>query len=188
MSITGVLLAIAGTLVSTWVGWGAYIIYTTERPPYTVLEKLVSNVEIRQYQNQTWIRTSYDSDNSSFRTLASYIFGSNKDKKTIAMTAPVITGQHMAFILPSEMARDNAPEPDGQPIQFISMSARKVATLRFSWITTPERVARKTKFLLKMLQQKGIITKGEPFLMRYNDPWTPPFMRRNEIGIEVTND
>jgi len=46
-------------------------------------------------------------------------------------------------------------------------------------------VEKKTAELLDMLREKGIETKGTPFLMRYNDPWTPPFLRRNEVAIEV---
>lgn len=47
------------------------------------------------------------------------------------------------------------------------------------------RVEDKTIELIKTLQNNNIETKGQPFLMRYNDPWTPPFLRRNEVAIEV---
>jgi hypothetical protein len=39
-----------------------------------------------------------------------------------------------------------------------------------------------------MKSMNGIATKGRPFLMRYNDPWTPPFLRRNEVAIEISTD
>lgn len=179
------LIAIGGVLSGLWTGWGFYVIYSTERPTYSLVKKLSSEIEIRQYEEQSWIKTKYDNDDGSFRTLASYIFGQNKEKKSVPMTAPVITGQYMAFILPVGLTELNAPQPDGQPIEFAYVSARQLATLRFSWLTSPERVARKIDELLSALRTHGIQTEGEPFLMRYNDPWTPPFMRRNEVAIEV---
>ena len=62
---------------------------------------------------------------------------------------------------------------------------RKLATLRFSWTTSRERVERQTERLMAVLRANGVRTKGQPFLMRYNDPATPPFMRRNEVAVEV---
>ncbi len=168
-----------------WVGWGSYVILTTERPPYKVLRQLTSRVEIRQYDAQTWISTDYASDDSSFRVLASYIFGQNREGKKVAMTAPVITDERMVFILPAGVTPSNAPTPDGQSIEFVEVPQRKLATLRFSWTTPEERVEKKTEQLIDVLRANGVRTKGTPFLMRYNDPGTPPFMRRNEVAIEV---
>ena len=67
------------------------------------------------------------------------------------------------------------------------MAPRQVAALKFSWLTGSKRVEKKTEELLSVLRERGLQTQGEPFLMRYNDPWTPPFMRRNEVGIVVKN-
>ena len=78
-----------------------------------------------------------------------------------------------------------APTPDGQSIDFTRVPARRLATLQFSWWTTTERVETKTKVLFETLEANGIETVGRPFLMRYNDPWTPPFVRRNEVPFEV---
>lgn len=179
------LVSIAGILFTLWMGWGLYVIYTTERPPYKVIESLSSNVEIRQYEEQTWISTAYASDNASFPVLGSYIFGQNVDGAQIAMTAPVITDQRMSFILPTNMSKVDAPAPAGQAIEFTTVPARQLATLSFSWLTPPDRVARKTTELMNALQASGIRPADQPFLMRYNDPWTPPFLRRNEVAVEI---
>lgn len=168
-----------------WMGWGLYIITTTERPGYEVLRELAPSVEIRQYEAQTWIATDYEGDDSSFRVLASYIFGGNREGRKVAMTAPVITDERMVFILPAGMKRADAPTPEGQPIEFTEVPPRRLATLQFGWTTSDDRVAKKTDELLELLARDGAVTRGEPFLMRYNDPWTPPFMRRNEVAIEV---
>jgi hypothetical protein len=165
--------------------WGLYVIYSTERPCYEVAQSLSSQVEIRQYEEQTWISTPYKTDDLSFSILASYIFGGNKEGEKVSMTAPVITDQQMSFILPKGISKRNAPTPDGQTIDLTTVPARKLATLTFSWFTPRSRVEKKTVELLNILEKNNIQTKGQPFLMRYNDPWTPPFLRRNEVAIEV---
>jgi hypothetical protein len=185
MKILMIITAVLGLLLALWMSWGGYVIYTTERPPYQILQSLSSRAEIRQYEAQTWISTDYMTDDSSFRILASYIFGGNRENQRVAMTAPVITDDKMAFILPAGVTRESAPRPDGQAIEFMEVPPRKLATFRFSWTTSPERVKSKTDELIVLLEENGIRTSGQPFLMRYNDPWTPPFMRRNEIAIEV---
>lgn len=175
----------AGALLALWVGWGLYVIYSTERPPYAVVEKLSPDVEIRRYAQQTWITTASATDDGAFRVLASYIFGGNEEGEKIAMTAPVISGREMAFILPGNLSPEEAPTPAGQAIDFTTVPARRLATLRFSWGTPRDRVQAKTASLLSLLREQGIETVGAPFLMRYNDPWTPPFLRRNEVAIQV---
>lgn len=185
MKTPALIAAVAAVPLALWVGWGAYVTYTTEQPPYTVVKRLPSEVEIRQYAAQTWISTDYASDRGAFPVLASYIFGGNQQKENVAMTAPVITDDRMAFILPSGVTVDNAPTPDGQAIDFTAVPPRRLAVLRFSWTTPPDRVERKTRQLMEALQKNGVQTRGAPFLMRYNDPWTPPFMRRNEVAVEI---
>jgi len=185
MRVLVIIAATFGTILLLWIGWGAYVIYTTERPGYEVMRRLPAGVEIRQYGAQTWISTDYRSDESAFRVLASYIFGGNEQGRRVAMTAPVVTDRKMAFILPKGMTAESAPTPQGQPLEFQEVPPRSLATLRFSWTTPHDRVERKTKTLLATLKVEGVRAIGQPFLMRYNDPWTPPFMRRNEVAIEV---
>jgi hypothetical protein len=185
MKVLIIIAVVVCCMLVLWIGWGAYVIVTTERPAYEVIRSLTSRVEIRQYEAQTWISTDYRSDDSSFRVLAAYIFGGNRESEKVAMTAPVITDDRMAFILPAGITKDSAPAPDGQAIEFTEIPPRKLAALRFSWTTPPDKVESKTNELVTLLQSNGIRTKGQPFLMRYNDPWTPPFMRRNEVAIEV---
>jgi hypothetical protein len=180
-----ILAGTGGVVLSLWMGWGIYLITTTARPPHEVVKHLSSDVEIRQYQDQTWISAAHTSDDASFMVLASYIFGRNKQEQQVAMTAPVITDEKMSFILPEGLTPELAPTPEGQAIDFSKVPARTLATIQFSWWTTPDRVETKTKALLDVLAANGIQTQGRAFLMRYNDPWTPPFMRRNEVAIEV---
>ena len=55
-----ILAAAVGILLLFWIAWGAYIILTTDRPPYEVLVRLPAGVEIRQYEAQTWISENRD--------------------------------------------------------------------------------------------------------------------------------
>lgn len=179
------LTAAVGAFVALWIGWGVYVIATTARPPYEVVSRLPDGVEIRRYEEQTWISAAPGADNASFRVLASYIFGGNRENRQVAMTAPVITDERMSFILPEGMTPESAPAPDGQAIDFERVPSRRVATLQFSWWTTEGRVEAKMAALRGTLADHGVETTGGFFLMRYNDPWTPPFLRRNEVGVEV---
>jgi hypothetical protein len=185
MKIQWVFSITVGSLFALWMGWGLYVILATERPVYQVIGSLSSQVEIRLYEEQTWISTSHQSDDSSFPVLASYIFGGNREGEKVAMTAPVITDDKMSFILPQGISKEDAPTPNGQAIDFTVVPARQLALLQFSWLTSRSRVEKKTAELLDILRENGIETKGIPFLMRYNDPWTPPFLRRNEVAIEI---
>jgi hypothetical protein len=63
--------------------------------------------------------------------------------------------------------------------------ARRLAVIRFKGYAGRKSVDEVKSRLLSALQKSGIATVGEPFLMRYNSPWTLGFMRRNEIGIEI---
>jgi len=175
----------SGVVFTIWIGWGAFMTLNTPKPPYSVVQTIGSDVEIREYEAQTWISAPAGEDNASFRILASYIFGNNERDQKIAMTAPVISDERMSFILPEDLSAATAPTPNGQPIEFTNVPKRRVATLQFSWWTDTERVNEKTQTLLGTLARDQIETTGEPFLMRYNDPWTPPFMRRNEVAIVV---
>ena len=185
MKLVWIITLIVGIPVILWTGWGLYITMTTGTPSYTVQERLDSGVEIRSYEEQHWISTPYRNDDSSFMVLGSYIFGRNETGEKIAMTAPVITGDDMTFILPEGVTPDNAPAPSGQQIDFTTVEARKIATLRFSGYAPQSVVERKEATLLDVLREHEIQTTGAPFLMRYNDPATPPYLRRNEVAIEV---
>ena len=92
-------LATGLVLMVIWLSWGLFIMYTTPRPNYNVVGHEDSGVEIRDYEEQTWISTDNTGDRNAFMTLASYIFGENEEGKKIAMTAPVVTDHRMSFIL-----------------------------------------------------------------------------------------
>jgi hypothetical protein len=70
-------------------------------------------------------------------------------------------------------------------VKITSLPGRELAVIRFKGYAGPEDSKEPTSRLLEGLKKSGIITQGQPVLMRYNAPWTPGFLRRNEIGIEI---
>ena len=67
MKIGIIIAVVVGAVLLVWIGWGSYVILSTERPSYEVERRLTSGVEIRQYEAQTWISTDHDAGESSFR-------------------------------------------------------------------------------------------------------------------------
>jgi hypothetical protein len=181
-------LLVLGLLLAIWTGWGSFSILSTPRPSYNILQHLESKVELRAYGEQTWISAPKGSDNNSFRVLASYIFGGNETGESISMTAPVINDETMSFILPEGMTEASTPAPKGQQIDFRSVPPRTLAVLKFGWFSGSERVENMVEKLEDVLRQHDLPYTGKAILMRYNDPMTPPFMRRNEVAFELLGD
>jgi effector-binding domain-containing protein len=102
------------------------------------------------------------------------------------MTAPVISGEgSMSFVVPSKYAMEDVPEPNDDRIRIQEVPERRLAVVRFRGRAGQKSVEKQKARLLDVLRRNGVETVGEPFLMRYNSPWIPGFMRRNEIGIEI---
>jgi len=115
--------------------------------------------------------------------------------ESIAMTTPVRSEAseteaetiRMAFYLPAEYTPETAPEPTEADVTLVTEPQKTVAVDQFSWYAPEWRVTRRTQKLLSTLDREGI-EPGDPYLLRYNDPWTPPFMRRNEVAVAVVNE
>jgi hypothetical protein len=144
-------------------------------------------------------------DNEAFSMLFSYITGNNEPNERIPMTAPVISqrtrGERIemtapvisdqasfSFVLPPTFDLRTAPRPKDSRIRIIGIPPRYVATIRFSGRAFMRDVTTMGNNLLKVLKDSNIRTKGAPFLMRFNSPFTPGFMRHNEVGIELLTE
>jgi hypothetical protein len=181
---------------------------------YEVSEILDNEVEIRAYPEEIWATTVAEDQNNAFGPLFRYISGDNEKGEKIEMTAPVVTptpqpagtastkgekiemtapvvsmntekGQFMAFIMPERFDINSIPKPSSSRVKIELVGPRKLATIRFSGYVTQENYKKNLELLSKTLKNRGISTMGEPLLMQYNDPWTPPFSRRNEIAVQV---
>lgn len=155
-------------------------------------------VEFRHYPELVLATVDTADDNAGFNLLFAYISGSNRPQEKIPMTAPVITSQKipmtapvvsdaasMSFVMPAGSKREDIPDPLDSRVRIVTLPERDIAVLRFSGYAPPEDVASATTRLLDGLKNEGIGTTGEPFLMRYDSPWTPGFLRRNEVATEI---
>jgi len=173
----------------------------TESTSYEVLETF-DGVEIRRYPTIIMARVSGLSDDMAFRILFRYITGGNKVRQDIAMTVPVIsTGttyqriamtrpvlsdeESFSFVVPSLYSISTVPQPLDDRVKLVEIKPRKLAVLRFSGRMHREAVKAKETELLGAVNRRGLKARGEAFLMRYNGPGTPGFLRRNEVAIEI---
>ncbi len=153
--------------------------------------------EVRRY-NKMLIATVSSPVGSQFNRLFQYISGNNKAKSKIDMTSPVITSEKiemtapvlsseesMSFVVPSKYDGDTVPEPTDPSVSLSVVPERYVATIRFRGFAWKEAVNKKTRRLFEWLSTEGIEHKGKPFLMQYNPPFVPGFLRRNEVGVEI---
>ncbi len=189
--------------------WG-YFSSNVEQAQYTVTRK-ADGYEIRTYaphiEAQTTVRGSYtESLNSGFMVVAGYIFGGNETKQPIAMTAPVTTKQPtsepiamtapvlaksdgdsriIAFVMPSSYTLKSLPIPKDPRVKLVEVPERTVAALRFSWFRNDARIRSMEKKLLAALARDNVTVIGSPSFAGYNAPWTPPWMMRHEVIIEV---
>jgi hypothetical protein len=164
-----------------------------ETPKYKVV-KTYDSFEIRQYDTmilaQTVIKeTSFKKSGSTgFRKVAGYIFGGNRNKQQIAMTAPVIMefgdDTRMSFVMPSKYKMEDLPQPNSAEVKLVKAEPKKIAVLRFSGFTSDNKINRKKDLLKEALKKEQINFKGEFSYLGYNAPWEL-FGRRNEIAVEV---
>jgi len=165
--------------------------------PYAVTGK-AGEIEFRHYPELVLATVDTADDNAGFNLLFAYISGSNRPREKIPMTAPVISSQKipmtapvvsdagsMSFVLPAGTRREETPDPLDSRVRIVTIPEREIAVVRFSGYAPPEDVDAATSRLQAGLEKEGIGTAGQPFLMRYDSPWTPGFLRRNEVAIEI---
>ena len=180
-----------------------------EEPKYTVV-KSDGKIEIREYQSylvaETFISASEmnEASNSGFRKLFKYISGNNRTNTDITMTAPVTTtrsekiemtapvttqrtadGYTIAFVLPDEFTFTTAPVPIDSTIVLREIPARVVAVIRFSGRWTDENMWEHQQMLYNWLKEHSIAAVASPVIARYDPPFMPWFLRRNEIQIDI---
>lgn len=192
--------------------WSIYGYFAShvEQMQYLVLEQK-AGYEIRLYEEhivaQTTVKGTYqEALNEGFRIVAAYIFGANTKKEKVAMTTPVLetTGTSqtiamttpvlatiegeshtIAFGMPRSYTLDTLPTPTDSRIQIVTIPETKMAAMQVSFLRTNARVQKKKEELLKLLAQDGVVVVGEPQYAGYNAPWTPPWMTRNEVLVEI---
>jgi len=181
----------------------------TEEVKYRVLESS-GDFELRQYESSLGAETTVEGDfhevgNEGFRRLFDYISGKNRKKQSIPMTAPVsqeassekipmtapvnqekVGGAwRITFLMPSALTMETLPEPLDSRVKLVKIPGRLMAALNYSGTWSRERYEEKEKRLKELIRQRGLKIEGEPVFARYNPPFMPWFLRRNEVLIPV---
>lgn len=165
-----------------------------KEPAFTVVGKY-PGFELRSYGVLLQASTPLDGHegrnmDQGFRRLARYIFGGNAESQQIAMTAPVIRegsqgDWRLSFVMPAEMTAESLPAPLDDRVSLAPVPARTLAALRFSGWATSRRVKVHTEKLMTRLEKEGVEVAGTPMVAQYDPPFRLPFLRRNEILVEV---
>jgi hypothetical protein len=182
-----------------------------ESPNYQVIVKS-ENKEIRKYDSYIVAKTTVqgtfkEAQGLGFKILAGYIFGKNTSRSKIAMTAPVVqkaesekiamtapvvmknSGNQswtMTFSMPSSYTLETLPTPTDSRIVIEKVESRYVAALTFTGFWGEEKNAEKSLELQEWLKSHpNYLPTSSGMFAGYNPPWTLPFLRRNEILIEL---
>ena len=168
------------------------------------------DIEVRQYAAYTVAEVvvagpAGEAGNQAFPILAGYIFGKNKGERNFAMTAPVTQaavpmklemtapvtqtvtpgGFLVQFVLPKGVTLASTPEPLDTRVQLRQVLPSQVAVIRFSGFWSQSNYDEHLAKLQAALRTANLAWTGEPVYSRYNAPFTPWFMRRNEIWLHL---
>jgi effector-binding domain-containing protein len=203
------LTAFSSVLFASSVFLGRDAIMAIEEARFTVLER-DKEFELRQYEPQIVAETLVEGNfeevgNQGFRRLFDYISGKNQKTQSIPMTAPVTqevggekipmtapvgqerTGEkwRITFLMPPHYTMEELPIPLDPNIGLKIIPGRLMATIRYSGTWSKKNFQENETQLLAWIAQHGLKPVGEPVWARYNPPFTPWVMRRNEVLIPV---
>lgn len=184
------------------------IMSDVETPNYEIVESQ-ANIEIRQYKPMIIAEVQMDGERKDaigdgFRLLAGYIFGNNAIEQDIAMTAPVqqqkstkiamtapvqqqSTGDawQVSFVMPAEYNMQTLPKPANDRVTLTEIPAKQFVAIRFSGMNSEDNLKEHEQKLMEYVKTNNLSVTGSPKYAFYNPPWTLPFMRRNEVMIEI---
>lgn len=180
-----------------------------EEPKFKLIEQM-EDFELREYEPYIVAEAFVEGEfaevgNQGFRRLAGYIFGQNRKKESIDMTAPVNlepTSEKIAmtapvnqeaqdgkwritFTMPAKYSLDSLPEPLDEQISLKQEPGRLMAAIRYSGGWSQELFEEKVAMLKSFMKERGIRAVGEPIFARYNSPFSLWFLCRNEVLIPV---
>ena len=170
------------------------------------------SIEVRRYEPYIVAEVvvpgpAEQAGNQGFSYLGGYIFGRNKGDRKIAMTAPVVQtpqpvkiamtapvaqtplegGQSFAvqFMMPSSFTMETLPEPLDPRVSLKPVAPQRVVAITYSGTWSQANYDEHLAKLRSAAQSAGLKTEGEPVYARYNGPWVPWFIRKNEIWLTV---
>ena len=187
--------------------WGP-IVSNVEHPKYALVERSGA-IEIRDYAPMIVAETEVTGErreaiSKGFRLIADYIFGNNTAAQKVPMTAPVTqqSGEKIAmtapvtqqgngnswlvrFVMPSGYTMDTLPKPNNPAVELKKIPTTRYAVIRFSGMGSEGSLKSHTKRLTDFLGAKKLTPLSPPTYAFYNPPWTLPFLRRNEVLVEI---
>ena len=153
-----------------------------------------------------------EAGNQGFNLLGGYIFGKNKGERKLEMTAPVTQtplpaptpappiklemtapvtqavtegGFLVQFVMPKGYTLATLPEPLDERVKLREVPGKRVAAIRFSGSWSQSTYEAQLQTLRSALNAAGLATQGEPISSRYNSPFSLPFLRRNEVWLNL---
>ena len=186
------------------------VMSNVEKPDYKVIQS-EQNIEIGQYEPMIIAEVEVDGKREDairdgFRLLADYIFGNNTVQQVISMTAPVQQKENqkiamtapvqqqsmgkswrMSFVMPSKYRLDSLPVPNNNRVRLKEILTKKFVVIEFSGTNSNENVTKHENQLMNYIEANQINIIGSPKYAFYNAPWTLPFLRRNEVMIEINH-
>jgi hypothetical protein len=201
---------LAATAVAVVLGLLPPMASAIEEPKYTVVREY-DGFEVRDYAPYLVAEVvvpgpAEEAGNQGFRILAGYIFGKNKGERRISMTAPVtqapapariemtapvsqsaVSGGYIVqFKMPGEYSLQTLPEPLDPQVKLKEVPGGRYAVIRYSGSWSEGNYAEHLAKLERSLEAAGLRTTGSPIYSRYNAPYVPWFMRRNEIWLKLS--
>jgi DNA gyrase inhibitor GyrI len=164
-----------------------------ESAPYRVV-RASGKFELRDYPALTVVETRMarggNGSDGSFNRLFRFITGGNDAKQKIAMTTPVFmssggTNATMAFVMPAKMKTAEVPKPSDNSLTVRELAAGRFAVLRFSGGRDAKNEAESLEKLRAWMKQEGLKELSPPIYGYFDPPWTPAFLRRNEVMARV---
>jgi DNA gyrase inhibitor GyrI len=164
-----------------------------ETASYDVKQK-DNDFEVREYPSLLVVETSMvradDGTDGSFMRLFRYITGSNQQGQKIAMTTPVFMSEQeanptMAFLLPKDYQTSNAPLPKDANVKISEIKSGRFAVLRFEGGRSSKNESAASARLMQWIEAQHLKSTGKPIFAYFDPPWTPSFLRRNEVMVRL---
>jgi len=164
--------------------------------PYKVMRSS-GKFEVRDYPALTVVETPMASGGSgadgSFNRLFRFITGGNEAKQKIAMTTPVFmsgggTNEAMAFVMPAKLKAGDVPKPADEQVRVRELEAGRFAVLRYSGGRNLDKEAQSLERLRTWMKMEGLKELSPPLYGYFDPPWTPGFLRRNEVMLRTGSD
>lgn len=163
-----------------------------ESAPYTVVRS-EGEFQVREYPVLTVVETpiaTVNGSDGSFMRLFRFITGANADRQKIAMTTPVFmsgreTNTTMAFVMPAKMKTGEVPKPADGALTVRELAAGRFAVLRYNGERSAKKEAESLARLKAWMEAEKLGVLSSPVYGYFDPPWTPAFLRRNEVMLRT---